>query len=75
MPQCKVDYLLDELRKCLLNAQTWKCDYRGSIETSDLPGQSCVERRPGRGLTFHIEIDGGAVNTLVTFSGVQTVPV
>ena len=70
-----IDYLLDALRKCLLKSDTWKCNWRGSIETSDLPDQICVERKRRKGVTFHIDIDGGAVDTLVTLKSKETLPV
>lgn len=75
MAATDIDYLLNALRNSLLNSDTWKCDWRGSIETSDLPNQICVERKRRKGVTFHIDIDGGAVNTLVTLKSKETVPV
>ena len=74
MLEADIDYLLDTLRRCLLKGDTWKCQWRGSLETSDLPNQTCVERKRRKGMTFHIDIDGGGVDSLVTFKNKETVP-
>ena len=60
-----IDKLLQGLRTCLLPASEWSCEYRVGVETSDVPGEICLIRKPNEGMTVTIKIDGGAVDTWV----------
>lgn len=61
----RLNQLLEGLRKCILDADQWSCDYKIGVEIRDMPGEICFIRTPNKGMTVTIKIDGGAEDTRV----------
>ena len=67
----QINYLLDGLRKVLLNSDTWQGQWRRGVNRRELPRDNAPHCSLNEGMTLTVEVNGGAIDTLETMHGVE----